>query len=70
MKAEELFPGALVRVNRDGLCIKKDTIVERYKVGSSTYSDYDDALIALLYERRHTSATTTMEVLHKQLWEV
>ena len=28
MKAEELFVGALVRVNRDGLCIKKDTIVE------------------------------------------
>lgn len=28
MKANELFPGALVRVNRDGLCIKKDTIVE------------------------------------------
>lgn len=28
MKANELFPGSLVRVNRDGLCIKKDTIVE------------------------------------------
>lgn len=28
MKANELFTGALVRVNRDGLCIKKDTIVE------------------------------------------
>lgn len=28
MKAEELFIGALVRVNRDGLCIKKGTIVE------------------------------------------
>ena len=28
MKAEELFVGALVRVNRDGLCIKKDTVVE------------------------------------------
>ena len=28
MKAEELFVGAIVRVNRDGLCIKKDTIVK------------------------------------------
>jgi hypothetical protein len=28
MKAEELFVGALVRVNRDGLCIKKNTIVD------------------------------------------
>jgi len=28
MKANELFPGALVRVKRDGLCIKKATIVE------------------------------------------
>lgn len=28
MKANELFTGALARVNRDGLCIKKDTIVE------------------------------------------
>lgn len=28
MKANELFTGALVRVNRDGLCIKKNTIVE------------------------------------------
>lgn len=28
MKANELFSGALVRVNRDGLCIKKNTIVE------------------------------------------
>lgn len=39
MKAEELFPGALVRVNRDGLCIKKDTIVEVRAV------DADDKLI-------------------------
>lgn len=28
MKASELFPGAFVRVNHDGLCIKKFTIVE------------------------------------------
>ena len=39
MKAEELFVGALVRVNRDGLCIKKDTIVEVRAV------DADDKLI-------------------------
>lgn len=39
MKANELFPGALVRVNRDGLCIKKDTIVEVRAV------DADDKLI-------------------------
>ncbi len=39
MKAEELFVGALVCVNRDGLCIKKDTIVEVRAV------DADDKLI-------------------------
>lgn len=39
MKANELFPGALVRVNQDGLCIKKDTIVEVRAV------DADDKLI-------------------------
>ena len=39
MKAEELFTGALVRVNRDGLCIKKGTIVEVRAV------DADDKLI-------------------------
>ncbi len=39
MKANELFPGALVRVNRDGLCIKRDTIVEVRAV------DADDKLI-------------------------
>lgn len=39
MKAEELFVGALVRVNRDGLCIKKDTIVEVRAV------DADDKLM-------------------------
>ena len=39
MKANELFTGALARVNRDGLCIKKDTIVEVRAV------DADDKLI-------------------------
>lgn len=39
MKANELFPGALARVNRDGLCIKKGTIVEVRAV------DADDKLI-------------------------
>lgn len=39
MKPEELFVGALVRVNHDGLCIKKDTIVEVRAV------DADDKLI-------------------------
>ena len=39
MKAEELFVGAIVRVNRDGLCIKKDTIVDVRGV------DADDKLI-------------------------
>ena len=39
MKAEELFVGAIVRVNRDGLCIKKDTIVEVRGV------DADDRLL-------------------------
>lgn len=39
MKAEVLFVGAIVRVNRDGLCIKKDTIVEVRAV------DADDKLI-------------------------
>ena len=39
MKANELFPGALVRVNHDGLCIKKGTIVEVRAV------DADDKLI-------------------------
>lgn len=39
MKANELFPGALVRVNRDGLCVKKNTIVEVRAV------DADDKLI-------------------------
>ena len=28
MKASELMVGDLLRVNRDGLCIKKDTIVQ------------------------------------------
>ena len=39
MKAEELFAGALVRVNHDGLCIKKGTIVVVRAV------DADDKLI-------------------------
>lgn len=39
MKAEELFVGAIVRVNHDGLCIKKGTIVVVRAV------DADDKLI-------------------------
>ncbi len=39
MKATELFIGALARVNRDGLCIKKGTIVEVRGI------DADDKLI-------------------------
>ncbi len=39
MKANELMIGDLVRVNRDGLCIKKDTIVEVRGV------DADDRLV-------------------------